>query len=206
VSEASDPPPESAAATREPGRQVGATGRPARGRPGYQRSATGLIGALLACLGLIVVVSALSLFQHRSPKDPAGTVSFTAALGQARAQADFRVLAPRPVPRNIRATSVLWQPVDRRHPHARWHLGFVTSAGDYIGLEQSTAHATAFIRTHTVANLAGPPVRILGRHWRTLTSRHEVEHAYIWSHHGVTTLVTGTAPPGQMVNVIRHLH
>jgi hypothetical protein len=150
-------------------------------------------------------VSALSLFQHRSPKDPAGTVSFGAELGQARAQAGFPVLAPRPVPRDIRATSVLWQPIDRHHSYAHWHLGFVTSAGEYIGLEQSDAPARRFIRSHTAANLPGAPVMIVGRRWRTLRSKHEVEHAYIWSRHGVTTLVTGTAPPAQMVDVIRHL-
>jgi hypothetical protein len=199
AAEAADAPP------RPDDRAVGARRPPAPGRRGYQRSATGLIGALLACLGLIAVVFALSLFQHRTPKDPAGTISFTAELGQARAQAGFAVLAPHPVTPDLRATSVEWQPIDRIHAHAHWHLGFVTSAGEYIGLEQSSAPAGRFVATHTAANLPGRPVVIAGRQWQTLTSKHEVEHAYIWSSHGVTTLVTGTAAPTQMVGFIRHL-
>lgn len=206
MSDAEERGTEAADAPPQPDDRTVESGRPsAAGRRGYQRSATGLLGALLACLGLIAVVFALSLFQHRTPKDPAGTISFTAELGQARAQAGFAVLAPRPVPRELRPTSVQWQPVDRIHAHAHWHLGFVTSAGDYIGLEQSSAPAGRFVATHTAANVPGRPVVIAGRKWRTRTSKHEVEHAYIRSSHGVTTLVTGTAPPSQMVGFIRHL-
>jgi hypothetical protein len=206
VTDAEDRGTEAADAPPQPDDRTVVPSRPsAAGRRGYQRTPTGLLGALLACLGLIAVLFALSLFQHRTPKDPAGTISFTAELGQARTQAGFAVLAPRPVPPDLRATSVQWQPVDRIHAYAHWHVGFVTTAGDYIGLEQSSAPAGRFVATHTAANLPVRPVVIAGRQWQTLTSKHEVEHAYIWSSHGVTTLVTGTAPPSQMVGFIRHL-
>lgn len=175
------------------------------GHRGYQRSATGLLGALLACLGLIAVVFALTLFQRHGSTNPAPTVDFKPALVAARQQAAFDVLAPAHLPRGTRATSVEWLAVVGKHRFARWHVGFVTAAGDYIGLEQGTAPASRFIRAHTVANMPGPTVTINGRRWRSMSSIHEVEHALIWTRGGVTTLVTGTAPKEQIVAFARSL-
>jgi hypothetical protein len=183
---------------------MSSTPRPEPARRGYQRSTTGLVGAILACLGLIFVVFLLTLFQPRHASDPAGTIDYSAQLKQARQDARFHVVAPATSPKGLRPTSVEWQPARGKTP-AHWHLGFVTKSGEYIGLEQGTAAAKSFVADNTAATKPGPAVTIGSRKWKTLSSRHEVEHAYFHTDRGVTTLVTGTATTSQLTAFIRTL-
>lgn len=168
-----------------------------RGRPrgGYSRSVPGLFGALIAVLVLIAGIWGLSRFQHRDIPDPAQTIDFSSELATARADAPFDVLAPHPVPPGWRATSVNW---DGQGASATWHLGFLTPAGEYVGLEQGNAPAAEFIRGHTSADSPGQPVRIGGQQWQSLSSTDGTEHALLRSQGSVTTLVTGTASPAEL--------
>jgi hypothetical protein len=184
---------------------VSSTPRPEPARRSYQRSATGLIGAILACLGLILVVFLLTLFQPRHTSDPAGAIDYTRQLEQARKDSAFHVVAPATPPKGMRPTSVDWQPVDRVDRYAHWHLGFVTKSGEYIGLEQGDAPVRTFVAAHTVASVRGASVTIARQRWQTLSSSHEVEHAYFRTVRGVTTLVTGTATPAELMRFIRAL-
>lgn len=167
-------------------------GRP---RGGYSRSVPGLVGALIAVIALIVGIWALSRFQHRDIPDPARTVDFRSDLATARAAAPFDVLAPRAVPPGWRATSASW---DGQGPTVSWHLGFLTPAGDYVGLEQGNAPAADFVDAHTPAVEPGAPVTIDGAQWQALSTSDGIEHALVRSQGAVTTLVTGTAPMAEL--------
>jgi hypothetical protein len=168
-------------------------GEPARGS--YSRSVSGLLGALLAVLALIIAIWGLSRFQHRDVPNPARTIDYTSDLSVARKSAPFDVLAPRPAPSGWRATSARF---DGQGPTVSWHLGFLTPAGQYVGLEQGNAAAAGFIRAHTAADQPGSPVSINGQQWQTLSSSGGSEHALLQTQRNVTTLVTGTAPLDQL--------
>jgi hypothetical protein len=173
--------------------QLSEGGEPARGS--YSRSVSGLVGALLAVLVLILAIWGLSRFQHRDTPDPARTIDYTSDLTLARERAPFGVLAPRPAPPGWRATSAQW---NGQGPTVSWHLGFLTPEGEYVGLEQSNAPTAGFVRAHTAANQPGSPVSISGQQWQTLSSSGGSEHALLRTAGDVTTLVTGTAPPDQL--------
>jgi Protein of unknown function (DUF4245) len=168
-------------------------GEPARAR--YPRSASALFGALIAALGLIAVIWGLSWFQHRDIPDPARTIDYSADLSTARASAPFDVLAPQPAPAGWRPTSAQWDGIG---PIESWHLGFLTPAGEYVGLEQSNATTGSFVSAHTSADEPGRFVTINGRQWQTLSSSDGSEQALVRSQGGATTLVTGTATSAEL--------
>jgi hypothetical protein len=175
------------------------SGRPAR--PGrYQRTFGGLVGSIVAVLGVIAAVWLVSriLFDQSGPADPAPTISYGQELAAARGAAPFAVLAPDPAPSGWRATSVSWDGVG---PDYAWHLGFLDGAGagaDYVGVEQSNADPAEFVPTATPADQPGPTVTFDGQTWQTLTSP-AGETAVVSSRPDVTTVVTGTVPLDQLV-------
>jgi hypothetical protein len=165
----------------------------------------GLVGSIIAALGLIVAIWGLTWFQHRDPPNPAPTVEYQEQLALARAEAPFGVLAPDPPPAGWRATSVSW---DGTAPEYAWHLGFLTGPGSgvdvsYVGLEQSNADPREFVAAATPADEPGPPVTIDGQAWQTLTSVDET--ALVHPGDGVTTIVTGTAPLDELVAFAKSL-
>lgn len=165
-------------------------------RGGYRRSAAGLFGALFVVLVLIASSWALSRFQQRGATDPARAIDYTTELALARDAAPFDVLAPSPVPSGWRATSAEWDGVG---PDVSWHLGLLTSTGEYVGLEQGNAPGPDFIDGHTPATEVAEPVRIAGETWQVLVSGDGEEHALVREATGVTTMVTGTAPVTELV-------
>jgi hypothetical protein len=166
---------------------------PARG--GYSRSVSGLLGALIMVLILITFIWGLSRFQHRDVPDPARTIDYSADLSAARTNAPFAVLAPQRAPPGWRATSAHW---DGAGPVESWHLGFLTGAGQYVGLEQSNTRPADVVRASTSADQPGPAISIRGQQWQTLSTTDGSEHALLRSQGRVTTLVTGTAPTAEL--------
>jgi hypothetical protein len=166
-------------------------------RTGYQRSAPGLVGAILICLALIGVVWALAKFQGAGGEkiDPTPTVDYSAELADARQQAPFEVLAPEPPPKSWRATSVDFE-VDG--PIRTWQLGFLTPDEDFVGLTQSNASSDDVVEGATRADQPGAPVTVGGEQWQTLTSS-EDETALVFAGDDVTVVVTGTVDEAALV-------
>jgi Protein of unknown function (DUF4245) len=173
-----------------------------RPRTGYTRSMGGMVGALVAVLGLVAVMGGFAWLLHRPVDNPVKTVNFRAVLAVAREQAPFHVLAPDPVPAGLRATNVSWDGVGGR---VSWHVGFLTSGQDYIGLYQGNGPTTAFLDAATPATDRGAPVTVRGKRWMTLTNSDQGETALVRTVNGVTTVVTGTAPEPQLASFIAHL-
>ena len=162
----------------------------------YRRSVPGLIGALVVVLVLIASIWALSRLTDRGTSDPATTVDYSASLAEARHAAPFDVLAPSPAPLGWRATSAEWDGVG---PEVSWHLGFLTSDGDYVGLEQGNAPATDFVPASTPATQPADTVMVGAQRWQSLVSDDGDEHALVRQGRGVTTVVTGTAPVSDLL-------
>lgn len=147
-------------------------------------------------LVLIAGIWGLSKFQRTEVTDPAETVDYTAELAEARDAAPFEVLAPVPTLAGWRATSADWEGVG---PEVSWHLGLLTGAGEYVGLEQGNAPADDFIEASTPATSPDDPVTVGGQTWDALVSDDGQEHALVQRVAGVTTVVTGTASVEELV-------
>jgi len=163
----------------------------------------GMVGALIAVMGLIAAVWGLSWFQHRGVADPARTVDYSAALAAASEQAPFHVVAPSPVPTGLRATSVNWDGVGAR---VSWHLGFITPGQGYIGLYQGNGPASRFVAASTPATRSAPSVTVVGQAWRMLTAPDRGETALVHTLNGVTIVVTGTVDEAQLATFVSRLH
>ena len=133
---------------------------------------------------------------HGDSEDPAvKPVNYEVELRTASRAAPYPLAAPQGLPDAWRATSVTYEGAGP--DGAAWHLGFLAPGNEYVALEQSDAAPKAFVEdvTHG-ARKAGEPVRVDGEAWE----RYEGEKydALVRAGEGVTTVVTGTAPLGQL--------
>lgn len=155
-----------------------------------------MLGAFVAIFGVIAALGGMTWFLHRDVEDPARTIDFRPALAAARAQAPFPVLAPKPVPQGLRATSVTYEGLGASKS---WQLGFVTDDGDFIGLYEGNGPADELIDASTPATTPGPPMTIRGEEWLTLHDDARGETALVRTAGGVTTVVTGTVSQPTLV-------
>ncbi|AEW96273.1 MULTISPECIES: DUF4245 domain-containing protein [Streptomycetaceae] len=149
----------------------------------------------LAAIG--VVVAAIYLFVPHSGEDPVKTVSYNVELGQARRAAPYPVAAPDGLGGKWRPTSVHYDAADPRA--TTWHLGFIDPENEYVAVEQSNGDPDKFIAATTVQSGKDGSQQVSGVTWDRYDGgryRALVRHG-----HGVTTLVTGTAPYGQLARM-----
>jgi hypothetical protein len=167
-------------------------------RSGYRSTAGGLVGALIVSVALMALVVLITVLQSRGTDDPTPPYDYSGDLTAAREQAPFEVLAPSSMPDGWYATSA---DSTTAGPVFTWHLGLITDHDEYVGLEQSNEASTTFIAASTKADEPGDPVEIDGQTWQTLTSGEET--ALVLVSQGskpVTTVVTGTASEGELVD------
>lgn len=154
----------------------------------YQRSATGMIGAMLVLLLVIGAYVAFRAVNRAQPGDPVKRVDYQQTLEYAREQAGFRLLAPALLPEGWRATSADFVP----RP-VRWHLGILTDQDEYVGLEQSRGSVSDLVETYVDRNaVRGRPVVVDGTPWRSWTDAGG-DTALTRVDGGVTTLVVSSA-------------
>jgi hypothetical protein len=157
----------------------------------YQRSAGGMVGAMIVLLLVVVAFVALRELNREelSPAQP--RVDFARDSEAAQEQASFEVLAPPALPEGWRATSVRF--VDG--PSERWHLGLLTDEEKYVGVEQSAASVDSMVETHVDEEASqGEPVQVAGEQWSTWTDEGG-DLALVRQAEGTTTLVVGARVP-----------
>lgn len=157
-------------------------------QPGrYQRSFSGMIGAMVV---LLVVVIAFVLFRdlnRNEPESPVEPVDYRQPASYAREAADFPLLAPRRLPEGWVATSVRFTGGRQQ----AWHLGVLTDKERYVGLEQSPKPAEEMVEEHVDPDAQeGPTVRVDGQTWQTWTDEGG-DRALVREDESVTTLVVG---------------
>ena len=157
----------------------------------YQRSAGGMIGAMVVLVALLLGWVLLRSFLTDEPETALRTVDYTSQVPAARESADIDLLAPPQLPRGWRATSVRLSPA----PDARWHLGVLTSENRYVGLEQSKASPASMVTEHVDEDTErGEPVDVAGQSWATYTDEGG-DLALVRRAGGTTTLVVGHLVP-----------
>ena len=156
----------------------------------YQRSAMGMIGAMIVLIAVVVGFVAFRAVNRNEPENPVRAVDYQQTLEYARGVADFPVVAPASLPEGWRATSVEFIPSP-----TRWHLGLLTDEDRYVGLEQSRASLTDLVHKYVDPKAArGKPVQVDGQTWRTWTDEGgdtalTREDGEVWAlFHGLRTL------------------
>lgn len=170
-------------------------------QPGrYQRSASGMIGAMLVLLAVVAGFVVLRDLNRTQPESSVRTVQYEQTLGFAREQADFPLVAPDSLPDGWRATSVEFVPEP-----GRWHLGLLTDQDRYVGLEQARRSAEKMIETYVDPEaVRGREVEVDGEPWRTWTDG-VGDTALVRVEDGVTTLVVGTPELDVLIDFVETL-
>jgi hypothetical protein len=156
-----------------------------------ERSAAGLIGALIVLVGLVLAWVGLRAFTTPDPDSPVQTVDYARDVPLARKAADFDLLAPPRLPAGWVATSVRYHPA----PGAHWHLGVLTDDRRYVGLEQGDQDVRSMVREYVdAAPRPGRPVTVRGQSWSTYTDT-QGDLGLVRRQGRTTTLVVGHEVP-----------
>jgi hypothetical protein len=157
----------------------------------YQRTAGGMVGALVVLVAVVLGFVVLRDLNRSDPASPVNEVDYTRAAEHARQNADFPVVAPPSLPAGWRATSVRF--VDGTN--GNWHLGLLTDEDQYVGVEQSSSSPRSMVDTHvdSAADRAGT-VTVDGDRWARWTDE-SGDTALVREGEGITTLVVGHEVP-----------
>ncbi len=159
----------------------------------YQRSAGGMVGALVVLLALVGAFVAFRALSRDDPPSPVREVDYVQVADYARKQTDFEVVAPTSLPAGWRATTVSY--IDGED--GRWHLGLLTGQDDYVGLEQAESSEESMVATYVdEAAVPGDAIDVAGLPWTTW-SDDGGDLALVREVGGTVTLVVGNEVPRQ---------
>jgi Protein of unknown function (DUF4245) len=139
---------------------------PARGG-GYQRSASGLLGAMVATVLAVVAFVAFRGLTRDNEATAVPTVDWHISYQAARADNKLQVLAPTgSLPSGWKATSVSYMPGGE----PAWHLGLLTGSGKYVGIDESTDDLDGLVHQNVDPDASrGRDVTITGQKWQVYT-------------------------------------
>jgi hypothetical protein len=154
---------------------------------------------MVVLLAIIAVLAGAQRLLSRPVGDPVRPVEYASAAESARSVAPFDVLAPEQLPKGWRATSVRYVPGDE----ATWHLGILTDADKYIGVEQAVGDMEGLIDTYAAESEADGVLEVDGESWQLL--RDGDETTLVRDDGGSATLVTGDAPQSDVELLVASL-
>jgi hypothetical protein len=132
--------------------------------PRTQRSVAGMVGALIV---VVLIVVAVVVFRSSGQEaTPVKTVDWTPWVKAGRAEQQLMTFAPTTLPEGWRATSVKYISGNEAH----WHLGLLTDAGKYVGIEESRASTEDLAEQYVDQDaVRGKDVTVAGEIWQTWT-------------------------------------
>ncbi|MFH0519669.1 DUF4245 domain-containing protein [Streptomyces sp. M41] len=168
------------------------------GSNGKQKSVRNMV----LSLGVTVLAAGfIYLFIPHEEGDPdLPRVDYRVELLTARRAASYPVLAPEGLPESWKATSVRFKGDD----FDAWHLGFHTSGGQYVQVQQSADKPVTFIEEATQGGRETKVTEKIGdRTWTRYTGgRYD---ALVHQEKGATTVVAGTGSFGQLTQMAKAL-
>ena len=172
-------------------------------QPGrYQRSFSGMIGAMVILVLVVVGFVVFRDLNRNDPPSPVQRVDFLTPAKYARTAADFPLLAPHELPDGWIATSVSFTPGKKQ----AWHLGCLTGERRYVGLEQSHQAIPAMVEQYVDPDASqGGDVTTAGHTWQSWTDSGG-DLALVRRGDDVTTLVVGRVPQATLETFIATLH
>jgi hypothetical protein len=161
-----------------------------------------MVGALVVLLALVGVYMVSRAITRQNPPTPVRAVDYRQDVGFARAQARFDLVAPTSLPAGWKSTTVSFTDGPRQH----WHLGCLTDAGRYVGLEQANRPVSAMVKAYVDPQPSrGRPVTIRGARWVTYTDAGG-DRGLVHRAGNTTTLVVGhDVPQAELTSYIRSL-
>ena len=164
----------------------------------YQRSSTGMVGALLVLLTVVLGFVAFRELNRADLERPVSTVDYRAIARDSQEQASFDLLVPSRLDPGWRATSA-------RFDSGNWHLGLLTGEDRYVGLEQSTRPLRTVVATYVAENaVRAGEVTVAGEAWQVWDAD-DGDQGLVRAQGGVTTLVVGTADQDDLTGLISRL-
>lgn len=165
------------------------------GRAGrYQRSASGLVAALVIVMAVIVAyIGFRALVREDATRDVRAidAAQYAQVLEFAR-QGDLPVVAPPATPEGWTTTAVEFTP----GASPRFSLSMLTEDERYVGLVQSRSRVERLVETYVDEEAeSGSPVEVagdLGGTWQSWTDEGG-DYALTRDHEGTTVLVVGSA-------------
>jgi len=172
-------------------------------QPGrYQRSFSGMVGAMVILVLVVVGFVVFRDLNRNDPPSPVHPVDWVTPAKYARTAADFPLLAPHQLPDGWIATSVGFTPGKKQ----AWHLGCLTGDRRYVGLEQSHQPIPAMVEQYVDPDASqGDDVTTAGQTWQTWTDSGG-DLALVRRGADLTTLVVGRVPQATLETFIATLH
>lgn len=171
-------------------------------RPKKPSTTADMVRSLAVILIPVVIITYLFT---RSPDEPAvQVVDFAPALGQARDQAPYAVLAPAAVPAGWRATKAVWlQEGDsglngQVAPRNQWELGFLTAENMYIELDQGDLRSQEMVADRTRGGVPDGQSTIGDQVWERRISPDERTRSLVLVSPSVTSIVFADLPYGEL--------
>ena len=160
----------------------------------YQRSASGLVAALVIVMAVIVAyIGFRALVREDATRDPRAIEAdeYARVLEFAR-QGDLPVVAPPRTPAGWTTTAIEFTP----GPSPRFSLSMLTDEERYVGVVQSRRSLDRLVETYVDEEAeAGSPVEVggdLGGAWQSWTDEGG-DYALTREYDGTTVLVVGSA-------------
>lgn len=176
-------------------------------QPRYRRTSGGLVAALVITVGAVLAFVAFRGLIRDNEPTPVRTVDYARTVKMGRQQGQLAMLAPTRLPRGWRATSAAYVP----GPAPTWHLGLLTAAEKYVGVEEARATVDDMVRQHVDENATrGGSVQLGGARWQVWRDSGG-DYAVVRSLRGPkreqeTVLVVGSAPESQVRELAATLH
>ncbi|MFD9428777.1 MULTISPECIES: DUF4245 domain-containing protein [unclassified Streptomyces] len=151
----------------------------------------------LSMMVITAVAGGIYVFiPHDDKADPIKAVDFRVELATARRAAPYPVAAPDGLAKDWKSTSVSYE----RKAGDSWHLGFLDPDGRYVAVEQSTTPAKKYVpEVSQDARNTGRTEGVGGRAWEHWEG--PKYDALVLREKGSTTVVTGSAPKGRLVEM-----
>jgi len=147
---------------------------------------------MLLSLGLVFVFIAFLLVAvPRRHYEAVKVVDVASTVQEARTGAPYHLLAPVGLSARWRPTSVRYTPDDRGA--TAWHIGYVTPADQYAGVEQSDGPAQDFVHVMTQRGLPAGQQTIGAQVWDRFYRETNHMRSLAVTRGGVTTVVAGNA-------------
>lgn len=115
-------------------------GQPSR----YQRSTSGMIGAMVVVLLVTGAYVGFRALNRDNEPTPVRTVDYATWIKAGRSDGKLATFAPTSLPKGWRATSARYS----SGSDPRWHLGLLTDKGDYVGVEESLGAPKDVVEQH----------------------------------------------------------
>ncbi len=156
------------------------------------------IQIVVAMLVLLVPIGLISWFFTRTPAEPPVIeVDAAPVVAQARSKVDWPVLAPANLPAGWQTVRARWIPrgqtggASEAQPGDTVQLGYLTPGRTYIGLDQSDAAASAFVKRVTRDGRPNGSSTVSGAAWQRLTSDDARTNYLVKTESDATVVVSG---------------